>query len=278
MPRLCLTALAAVVAGLLAAGPAAAHHQGTASATASLSLDPPRPGCKMVERRTRTHCDGSRVVRVTWSVGCGARPFVTVHHWSPRPGGGAPIKLESVELYDEQSSGVTATRFEAGVKVFATVEVDCFFEDPNGTIPEHSATATSAPTAEAYIPPRLNSVEAVSNSFCGLDVPIRWLDTVLQAGQTSNGDFHMTFDDSSLLGVGRFSRAARRRTVLFARGAGLRVKARARPWVPGATERIRTEAGIRWTPRKAGTLRVWAEIGGHRTNVLAFRVVKARCR
>ena len=276
MPRLCLTALVAVVAGLLTAGPAAAHH--SASATASLTLDPPRAGCKMAEDKTRTRCNGSRVVRVSWSVECGARAFVTVRYWSPRPGGGAPIALQDEEILDEASSGVTATRFEAGGRVFATVVLDCYYEGDGDTIPEHSAKATSAATTEAYIPPRLDSVEAISNSFCGFNVPNGWLDSVLQARETSNVDFHMTFLDRSLLGARRYSKAGRNRTVLFARGAGLRVRAPARPWLPGADGPQRTEAGIRWTPRKAGTLRVWAEVGGHRTNTLAFRVVRARCR
>jgi hypothetical protein len=162
------------------------------------------------------------------------------------------------------------------VRVFATVTAFCDTNGDGDTVPPHTARADSPATAEAYIPPRLTKVEAVTNSFCGFDVPNRWLTTVLQARQTSGVDFHLTFDDSSLLGVRRFSKAGRAKTVLFWRGAGLHGHGAARSFVPGPTAPIPTEAGVRWAPRKRGTLRVWAKIGGYRTNALAFRVVPAR--
>jgi hypothetical protein len=86
-------------------------------------------------------------------------------------------------------------------------------------------------------------------------------------------DFTLTFNDTSLLGARRFSKAGRRKTVLYARGAGLNFHAPARSSVPGPVGPISTGAGMRLTPRKRGRVRVWARIGGYKTNVLAFRVL-----
>jgi hypothetical protein len=50
----------------------------------------------------------------------------------------------------------------------------------------------------------------------------------------------------------------------------------AAPWVPGVTGRIRTSAGTTLVPRRAGPLKVWAVIGGEKTNVLTLRVFSRR--
>jgi hypothetical protein len=277
VPLRLLTLALCATAVLCIAAPASAHH--SISASAALTLEPPRAGCKLVELRTKSRCDGSQVVRVDWSWGPCAEPDrggATVHFWTPRPGGGKPVELEARE--PEGMSGALRVRFDAGVRVFATVTAVCDSDGDGDTIPPHTATAESPATPEAYIPPRLTRVQALTNSFCGLNVPNRWLTTVLQARQPSGVDFSLTFDDSSLLGVRRFSRAGRAKTILYARGAGLKFHARARSSVPGPTAPIPTGAGMRWVPRKGGTLKVWAVIGGYKTNVLAFRVVPPRCR
>jgi hypothetical protein len=240
----------------------------TTFATATLSMDAPNPKCIQYERRTTSRCSGSRLVRVAWSVACHGTPAVTIRYWSPRPDGTGQIALKNDSPSNNGSSGVSVVRFRAGVRVFATVEVDCFGAE--------NQTAVSNPTRTVFIEPRLRSVEAVRNSFCGVDVPARLTDRVLQARRRSSADYHTVYNGPSLVGAPKLSRAGRARTILRARGAGLRIRRRARAYVPGATGRIHTEAGIVWRPRRAGWLRVWAVIGGHRTNALAFKVLRGR--
>jgi hypothetical protein len=198
---------------------------------------------------------------------------VTIHYWSPRPDGTGSLALRQVRPSSDKSSGVSVVRFRAGVRVFATVEVDCFVAGDGQTTQDHTASAVSKPTQTVFIAPRLVSVEAVRNSFCGVNVPIRLTDSLLQARRRSAADYHTVFNGPSLVGAPKLSSAGRARTILRARGAGLRIRRRARAYVPGATGRIHTEAGIVWRPRKRGWLRVWAVIGGFRTNALAFRVL-----
>jgi hypothetical protein len=175
-------------------------------------------------------------------------------------------------------SGVTAKRFEAGTRVFATVKVYCDFDGDGNTIEAHRVEAESPRTAEAFIPPRLVKVESVKNSFCGF-LPSRMQARYgLQARETSGWDFSLIFNDDSLLGVSRFSHAGRLRTRLRARGAGVNHNDIAAPWIPGASGRIPTAAGTILVPRRAGPLRVWAVIGGAKTNVLTLRVLPSRCR
>lgn len=279
MPTLRLTVLLAaalVLAAAFAAAPAGAHHSGSTSANASLTMDPQSPNCKLVERTYRSKCKGSQVARVTWSVDCiNPDPIVEVRFWTPRPGK-SPVILDTREA--DTHGGVTAVRFEAGTRVFATVKVYCDFPGDGDTIDDHRVTAESPPTAEGFIPPRLVRVESVTNSFCGINPTNRQLRFGLQARETSDWDFTLIFNEDSLLGRSRDSRAGRKATRLRARGAGVNYNDLAAPWVSGATGRIPTQAGMTMVPRKAGKMKVWAVIGGAKTNVLTLRVLPKRCR
>jgi hypothetical protein len=266
--------LAAVAA--LAAAPVSAHHQATVSATAtSLTLDPSK--CAFSERRTRSRCDGTRRARVTWSVSCGTnKPYVTVDFLARRAGGGKPILLAS-ETADLQTTGVTSTLLEPGARVYATVTVDCVWDDPEGTGPEaHSVAVTSAPTAEVVVPPWLVSVDDVYNNFCNFTP--RSGRVVLQAGQSSILDFGIDFNDRSLLGVNRRRPAGVRKMWVNARGAGIRKRRHPELYLLGPFgQRDPVAAALRLNPRRAGSMRVWAEVGGVRTNALSVPVVRSRC-
>jgi hypothetical protein len=266
-----LTAAACMLALLCVVSSASAHH--SASATASLAMDPASPSCRLVEKTYRTKCKGSRVVRVSWSVSCSnPDPIVNIDFWTPRPG-----KSPKLMLGEEATghSGVTVKRFEAGTRVFATVHVFCDF-DGDDTIEAHRVEADSPRTAEAFIPPRLLKVEAVGNSFCGFLPSRTQLRYGLQARQTSRWDYSLVFNEDSLLGMSRYKYAGRVRTRLHARGAGVNYNDIAAPWVPGVTGRIPTAAGTTFVPRRSGPLKVWAVIGGAKTNVLTLRVVPRR--
>jgi len=272
MPIRLLTVAAVLCWVLAAAASASATH--TASATASLTMDPASPSCKLVETTYRTRCKGSRVVRVTWSVSCSnPDPIVNIRFWTPRPGR-SPEEMLAVE--ESVPSGVTVKRFEAGTRVFATVKVFCDDPGDGDTVPDHRVVAESPPTAEAFIPPRLLKVEAVGNSFCGFLPTRTQLRYGLQARQTSRWDYSLVFNEDSLLGMSRYKHPGRVRTRLHARGAGVNYNDIAAPWVPGVTGRIPTEAGTTFVPRRGGPLKVWAVIGGYKTNVLTLRVVPRR--
>jgi hypothetical protein len=59
----------------------------------------------------------------------------------------------------------------------------------------------------------------------------------------------------------------------FARGAGVRRKASADRGMLNQLGALGT-----WVnPRRGGTLRIWATIGGHKTNTLRIRVLPKRC-
>jgi hypothetical protein len=238
-------------------------------------MDPANPSCKLVESTYRSRCRGSRVVRVTWSVSCGyPDPIVNVRFWNPRPGK-RPVEMMTEE-YSGESSGVTVKRIGAGTRVFATVRVFCDDPGDGDTIEAHRVEAESAPSSEAFIPPRLTRVTSVRNSFCGFLPSLTQQRYGLQARQTSGWDFSLIFDDDSLLGVSRSTHAGRAKTRLRSKGAGTNRDDIAAPWVPGATGRIPTAAGTILVPRRPGPLKVWAVIGGAKTNVLTLRVLPRR--
>jgi hypothetical protein len=267
-----LTAAAVLCWAAFGTASASAHH--SASATASLAMDPASPSCKLVERTYRSKCRGSRVVRVTWSVSCSnPDPIVNIHFWTPRPGKSAEI-METEEA--STHSGVTVKRFEAGTKIFATVHVFCDFDGDGDMIDAHRVEADSLATAEAFIPPRLTRVRSVKNSFCGFLPSLTQQRYGLQARQTSGWDFSLIFNEDSLLGVSRNSRTGRVKTRLRSKGAGINYNDIAAPWIPGASGRIPTSAGTILVPRRPGPLKVWAVIGGEKTNVLTLRVLPRR--
>ncbi len=120
-------------------------------------------------------------------------------------------------------------------------------------------------------------VTSVRNSFCGFIPSLTQQRYGLQARQTSGWDFTLLFDDDSLLGGSRNTHAEPRQDAGCApRAPGTNRNDIAAPWIPGATGRIPTSAGTILVPRRPGALKVWAVIGGAKTNVLTLRVVPRR--
>jgi hypothetical protein len=271
-----LTAAAGVAAALCIATPASAHHQGTVSATAtSLTLEPAK--CASYERRPVSRCAGYRRASVAWSVTCPyPRPAVTVDYWATRKGGGKPISVAS-EQVDDQLAGTTSTLVPPGAHLFATVTVECYWADPDGTGPEaHSAFATSTPTAEVVVPPWLREVSVQKGNYCNFDPRGQ---TVLQARQRGSIlSFSTDFLDKSLLGAGRRTKAGVRQRWLGASGAGIRLRRHPEVFLLQEFGRHEPFAGLlRPNPRRAGWLKVWEEVGGVRSNTLAIKVAPNRC-
>ena len=274
---LALAALACTAGALVLAAPASAHHAATVSIDAtSLTLDP--SSCKQSERRSSSRCDGIRRARVEWSGTCGATPDVSVDLYAAHGAGGPPIPLGAVVDIEGSTSGAATTLLEPGARVYATVTMDCYWEDPDGTGPDaHSVRATSAPTAQVVVPPWLRSVETLKANYCNFSPSFER--PPLQAGQRGNIlDLSVDYLDRSLLGVSRRKRAGIRRVWLRAQGAGVRL--RRHPEMSLIQEFGRREpvsGALRVNPRRAGWLKVWAEVSGVRTNSLAVRVVRNRC-
>jgi hypothetical protein len=271
-----LTAAAAAAAAVCIASPASAHHQGTASATAtSLTLEASK--CPMYERRPVSRCAGYRRATVSWSATCPyPNPSVTVGYWATRKGGGKPIALESAEV-SGQLSGTTSALVPPGAHMYATVTVECYWADPDGTGPEaHSLSATSAPTAEVVVPPWLREVSIQKGNYCNFNPGTR---TVLQARQRGSiVSFGSDYVEKSLLGAGRRTQAGVRQRWLAAQGAGIRVRRHPEVFLLQEFGRKEPFAGLlRPNPRRSGWLKVWEEVGGVRSNTLAIKVVGNRC-
>jgi hypothetical protein len=270
-----LTGVACALALLCVVAPVSAHHEATVSATVT-SLTLASPKCASYERRPVSRCDGSRRASVSWSVTCGARPFVTVDYWATRKGGGSPISLAS-EDGGEQFSGTTTTIVPPGARVYATVTVECVWDDPEGTGPEaHTVTRESAPSAEVVVRPWLQSVSVNKGNYCNLNPGSR---TLLQAGQRGSiVSFSSDFIDKSLLGVGRRRPAGVRHRWVNVKGPRLRVRRHPEVFLIQEFGRKEPFSGLlRVNPRRAGWHKFWEVVGGVRTNTLAIKAVPNRC-
>jgi hypothetical protein len=270
-----IVALAVVLGAAVAAAPASAHHQGSTSATiTSFTVDPPK--CAMYQRRPVSRCDGSRRAHVAYTGTCGAdMPSVEVVFWAARPDGGKPIFLAS-ESADGTSGEISAV-IDAGVRLYATATMDCYWSDPAFGGPEaHTVSATSAPSATIDVAPWLQQVSVNKGNYCNFDPAGRNLLQARQRGSILS--FGTSFVDNSLLGSGRRSAAAIRKRRLNAKGAGIRVRRRPEVFLLQEFGRREPFSGLlRVNPRKAGWLKVWEEVGGVKSNTLAIKVVRNRC-
>jgi hypothetical protein len=266
-------ALAAVTLALTAAVAPSAHADHlTPTVTASLQL-----GAKVRDCDSQGICGGSREATVSWSASCG-------------PGLG-PEAVEEIQVnllsigptgrrfgYDGESfdgsiglTGSFALVAGPGMRVAGEVVLVCNVETTSaeGDIVEHRARA-SATTAPAFLPPRLGGFRTTSASFCGVNVPRSKVDRWLQAGESFELAWFLRYQGNSLI---RRGVPGLRQIKLFARGAGIRLRR--------TPSRILLRQfgyfGTYVRPRRGGTLRIWATIGGHRTNTMRVRVLPKRC-
>jgi hypothetical protein len=264
-------AAAALVLGAATASPAHADHL-TPAVSASMQL-----GAKVRDCDAQGICGGSRRATVSWSASCG-------------PGLG-PEAVEEIQV-NLLSVGPTGRRFGydgesfdgsigltgsfglvagPGMRVAGQVVLTCYAEttDAEGGIVEHRATAR-AETAPVYLPPRLGGFRTTRASFCGVNVPSGKGDKWLQAGEFFELAWFLRYQGNSLL---RRGVPGLRQIKLFARGAGVRLRR--------SPSRIILRQfgylGTYVTPRRGGTLRIWATIGGKRTNTMRVRVLPRRC-
>lgn len=201
---------------------------------------------------------------------------MSVEFWATRKGGGEPILVES-DTAGEQLSGSANALVPPGAHMYATVTIDCTWENSDLTGPdEHTVTRTSSRSPQVTVPPWLREVSVHKGNYCNLDPRGR---PVLQAGQRGSIlSLSSNFTDKSLLGAGRRTRAGVRQRWVRARGAGIRLRRRPEVFLLQAFGRREPFSGLlRANPRRAGWLKVWEEVGGVRTNTLAVKVLRNRC-
>jgi hypothetical protein len=263
--------LATAALGLAAAPPAQADHLAP-TAAAALEL-----GAKVKDCDSRQVCGGSRRATVRWIVSCG-----------PGTGQEAIEELEVSILgvtpagrrfgYDgeafDSSAGLTgslALTAGPGLTFLGEVVVRCFTETVNaeGDLVEHRGSAR-ATTAELYLPPRLGGFVIPRGTWCGVNLTPNQSSRLLQAGQYFDLLWALRYSGASLI---RRGVPGLRQIKLFGRGAGLRFKRTPHR----AILRNYDAFGTFVRPRRAGTLRIWATVGGQKTNTLRIRVLPDRC-
>ncbi len=270
--RRALAGLAALGA-LAAAAPAQADHVAP-SVTATLELGDAVRDCS-----TSGLCARARRATVSWNASCGpAAPAdalreVEVGIYGVRPDGTRfPYAGEGLEAEDATLTGSMGMTAGPGVRFFGEVTVTCSATviDADGHEVEHRAKATSSPTSQFYLPPQLVDYRTTRAGFCGVNVPNSKVDKWLQARQYAELEYFLRYSARSLT---RRGVPELRQLKFFARGAGVRKKASADRGMLNQLGALGT-----WVnPRRGGTLRIWATIGGHRTNTLRIRVLPKRC-
>ena len=273
MRRLGITVAVVSVASLVAAPAASADHIAP-SVTATLTLGKAARVCN-----TEGVCARGRRATISWNATCGpaappdALKEVDVGISGVRHNGTTfAYDGEGLEADDATLSGSMRMTAGPGLRFLGQVEVTCSATVVNeeGHEVEHTAKAGSGPTQQFYLPPQLVSARTTTSSFCGVKVPRSKMDRWLQARQYAELAYTLAYSAASLIKPGR---AELKQIKLFARGDGYRLKS--------APDRgmLRELGEIgRWVnPRRAGTMRVWATIAGHRTNTVRLRILPKRC-
>jgi hypothetical protein len=269
--RRLLAGFAAVVA-LGAVAPAAQADHIAPTITATLELGKAVRDCSASGLCARAHR-----ATVSWNASCGpaapadATVTIDVGIFGVTPDG-KRFGYDGEALEEEPplngSMGMTAG---PGLRFFGEVTVTCSTTITNaeGDPVEHTGKAT-ATTGQFYLPPQLVGFRTTRSGFCGVNVPNSKVDKWLQAGQYADLEYFLRYSKGSLI---RRGTPEVRQLRLFARGAGVRKKAS-----PDRSMLNQLGAIGTWVnPRRGGTLRIWATVGGRKTNTLRVRVLPKRC-
>jgi hypothetical protein len=269
--RRMVTGLAALLA-LAAGAPAAQADHVAPSVTATLTLGKAVKDCSAAGL-----CARARRAVVSWNASCGpsappgAAQEIDVGIYGVRPNGTRfAYDGEALDFEPPLNGSLTMTA-GPGLRFFAEVTVVCnaVVTDAEGNQVEHKGEAT-ATTSRFYLPPQLMDFRTTRAGFCGVNVPNSKIDKWLQAGQYADLAYYLRYSGKALLKPGV---PEMRQIKLSARGAGVRVKRS-----PDRTMLNQLgEIGTWVKPRRGGTLRIWATIGGRRTNTLRVRVLPKRC-
>jgi hypothetical protein len=262
----------AALAAFAAVAPAARADHVAPSITATLALGKTVKDCS-----ASGLCARARRAVVSWNASCGpAAPADAVREidvgiYGVRPNG-TRFSYDGQALEEEPPlTGSMTMTAGPGLRFFAEVTVICnaVVTDAEGNEVEHKGQAT-ATTTQFFLPPQLMDYSSTRAGFCGVRVPNSKVDKWLQAGQYAEVAYYLRYSGKALLKPGV---PEMRQIKLFARGAGVRVK---RSPDRGMLREL-GEIGTWITPRRGGTMRIWATIGGKRTNTLRVKVLPKRC-
>lgn len=251
------TALLAIAVFLIAAAPASADHA-TATAAVSLELGP---------RTTNGAHDG--IVR--WTLACGGEGVTSTTAdvrvlW--RDKAGKEHQWRDAEVGPEDT-GDDTIELPAGAEYIARATLVCtsevINEDTGETIVHRASAQAESQTVRTT--PWLRSIGAFSSEPCR--IPERMANRVLQARYKGTVQLGTNFEPRVLM---RRPKSSAELRVRF-KGGGLPSSVRPidRVW---RKQRI-INAFVK--PRRAGTVKVWLEVGGVRTaNTGTFRVLPYR--
>jgi len=262
---------AAVVLAVLAGAPGARADHITASVSATATLG---KAAKICDDEGDFCARGRRVI-ISWQASCGpaappdALQNVDVSTVGIRPDGTRfPIGTVSSDTVPNGSDSVL--KVGPGLRFVGEVTVTCstLTRDPQGDLVDHTSTATAS-SAELYLPPQVKAAVRVFPIVASCRrLHIGQLSRLLQAREKALLTWQLSYYEESLLTPGV---PEARQITLFARGAGLRLKR-----APNRTmlRRYHGVIGLPVTPRRAGTLRIWARVNGLRTNTLPVEVLR----
>jgi hypothetical protein len=267
------TAFAAAVLCLAVSAPVARADHVAPTVTAALEL-----GAKVRDCDSSQVCGGSRRATLSWNASCGpgvpdqALEEVEVSILGLTPGGRRftydSETFDSVSVGLVDSVGMTAG---PGLRFLGEVVVTCSvqMESADGELVDHRGSAR-ATTEEAYLPPRLGGFTIPRGTWCGVNLHGNQTSRLLQAGQYFDLTWFLRFSGESLI---KRSKPGLRQIKLFGHGAGLTF----RRSPDRAMLRDGEGLGTFVRPRRAGKLRIWATVGGKKTNTMRVRVLPKRC-
>ena len=265
--------LIAAATAVLGIAPAAHANHVAPTASASLEL-----GGKVNDCDPGTFvCGGARRATIGWNASCGpghgqeALESIEVLILGVTPSGRRFTYAGETLDFEAPFTGSLDMTAGPGLRFLGQVIVTCAVEvvDSEGNSETHRASA-SAETAQIYRPPFLRETRVTSGTWCGVRLSPRQSERVLQAGQYFEVSWTLRFDAASLM---RSGVPMARQIRLHGRGAGIRFKKRPDRSMlrdPGVI-------GTWFTPKRAGRIKLWATIGGKKTNVRRMKVLRKRC-
>jgi hypothetical protein len=223
---------------------------------------------------------GGRTATVAWGSSCNDGDPGLNHETSvslmtrPKKAGAKAVSFQEVNTGEggEGASGSDVVVIPPGTRLYAQIDVSCTYTvtDAGGSSVEHTGHA-QAVTADVFLKPAITGFEFPRNNFCGVSVPNSKIGITAQAGQSSTLDYFLRFSTFSMLA--KSTLAAKLGAIrLHGSGAGLSFS---RKPLRSALRKGDYEEFIK--PKRGGTLKIWATIGGVKTNSRSIKVYPKRC-
>jgi hypothetical protein len=212
--------------------------------------------------------DGSHRVKLDWQVGCGANaPDATLDEsfygvLVPRRAGGKPAIAVQEEFTEPSGSAIVIV--QPGRRVFGRVLLEC--RDAG-----ELATVTVESPEQIYVPPRLAGFSVPHGTWCGR-LTDRQRDTGIGASDFQTVNWRLQFGRTTML-KSPSTAGLLKEVRLRASGRGMRLRVGPDS---GALRKNGVFQATIFTPR-SGKLKLWAEVGGVKTNVVTVPIVGDPC-